>query len=269
MRKLIAIAICIILLAGCQPHEKSNEDETIVIQTEDAETIVVTESPKAALSEELTVFETLTTDEIEEVLYFDNSQPPDTPAAQYSSAKEISKILEMLNGITLQRELPKEERIEAEPGNYCGYEIHLKNGKVYIVWRSGKVLLYEGKRYEYTGIITRQLHIDEVVLYAKGSIGYPADGKIALDLHAFDEDNTTIVEAPVLKQMHNDCWKVVTPSRELSQTQVSIANASPYIDLKKDYPQITTGHFKITYDVCLPSGEQVFVTVQFTIFEEE
>lgn len=268
MRKLIAIAICIILLAGCQPEGKPNEDEGIVIQTENSETTAVTELLKTALLEKLTVFETLTADEIEEVLYYDNSQPPDTPAAQYSSSKEVSKILEMLNGITLQREL-NEERIETAPGDYCGYEIHLENGKVYTIWRSGKVLIYEGKQYEYTGIITRQLHIDEVVISAKGSIGYPADGKIELDLHAFDEGNTIIVDAPVLKQMDDDRWKVVTPSNTLSQTRVSIANALPYIDLKKDYPQITTGDFKITYDVCLPSGEQVFVTAQFTIFEEE
>ncbi|OQB25661.1 MAG: hypothetical protein BWY11_00238 [Firmicutes bacterium ADurb.Bin182] len=90
-------------------------------------------------------------DEIVKILYFDDSQPPETPAATYTNEQEISKIFTMLEGITLDRELDEAELPEIAPGDFCGYTIEFKDGNTQTIWRSGQALSVSGKRYAYSG----------------------------------------------------------------------------------------------------------------------
>jgi hypothetical protein len=115
--------------------------------------------------------------------------------------------------------------------------------------------------------VAKQLHIDEVVMSANGSIGYPPDGRLALYVSAFDEHNTLIADRPVLKQFDDSRWTVVEPAQTGSGAKVPVFDMPPYIDLG-NYPQVTTGDFKMIYQVQLPSGGQTEIVVQFTVFEE-
>ncbi len=204
---------------------------------------------------------------IAKVLYFDGSQPPDTPADTYTAAVEIDRILEMFRMLVLVRAHEADELEEIAPGDFCGYEVHLADGTVHTVWRSGKDIYVDGIRYAYAGSIGRQLHVDEVIMMADCSIGYPPGGQLALFADAFDKRNTLIDGDPVLKQLVGSRWTVVDSVKPVSGVKIPVCDMPPSIDLK-DYPQVTTGDFKMIYQVSLPSGKQTEIVVQFTIFEE-
>lgn len=82
---------------------------------------------------------------VTEILYFDDSQPPKTPATTYTNKEEIDKIVTMLEGITIDQGLADDAVQTGTSGGFCGYEIHLKGGEVYTVWRTGKTLICDGK----------------------------------------------------------------------------------------------------------------------------
>jgi hypothetical protein len=214
MKRFLAIIICIVMLAGCGVVENPKVNKT------DAEMKIVSAEPSN--SQMLPFLDKISADEVEKILYFDDSQPPDYPADTYYAFEEVDKIFEMFGGITLAGEI--DESSTSAPGDYCGYKIYMKDGSAYTVWRSGKVLSCGGKTYEYTGDFYRQLHIGEVTIYAAGSNGYPADGKIKLTIKAFEEENTFIADDPVLKQLIGTKWTLVKP-------------AQPHSGAKRDHPE--------------------------------
>lgn len=263
MKKTIAIILFLFFMVGCKPIIKPDLDKaTSDQQTASEVTAIIQQSMKIPSLVDISATD------VDKILYFDDSQPPNTPAATYVSSEEIRKILRMFEGITLNRQLPDDELPEIAAGDFCGYEIHLKDGSNYTLWRVGRAIICEGKRYEYTGDFYKQLHIDEVAIYVPCSIGYPDNGRIGLVVRAFDEENTTVTDAPIIKECDGSRWTVVEPVIPGSGSRIPISDLLPYIDLEKNYPQVTTGDFKITYHVYLPSGEQKDITAQFTIFEE-
>ncbi len=269
-RILLLIVVCAVVsgCAACTDSGSSSPSGAVQSAAATGSPVGLDASMSAASGlTRLSFADGLSSRDIEKILYFDDSQPPDTPADTYTNAEEMERILDMFREIVLMRELDDDELREEEPGNFCGYEVYLKDGGVYTVWRSGETLSFDGKRYDYTGRMAEQLHIDEVVMSANGSIGYPPEGKMALYVGAYDERNTLIADNPVLKQFDGSRWTVVESAKPGSGAKVSVGDMPRYIDLG-NYPQVTTGQFKMIYQVQLPSGGQIEVVVPFTVFEE-
>ncbi len=263
MKKILAIITCVIVITGCQPNQKQNTNETVFEQqkkTEETSAIGVMKIP---------FIKEFITDDITKILYYDDSQPSGTPSAVYTSVEEFEKILEMLRRIILTKVLSADELAECAPGDFCGYEIYLKNGKKYLVWRSGKIILFNMKRYRYTGNLYRQVHINEVGIYAECSVGYPEDGRINIYISAFDKDKTTISDSVVLKRFDGSRWHVVKPEKPGSGKLIPVSGFPQYIDMKNNYPQVSTGDFKMIYTVYLPDGEKREITTRFTIFNKD
>lgn len=250
MTKLTALLLCMLLLTGCTAANQPS----VPLSSLPTDSVMCI----PFLSE-------FRSSDVQSILYYDNSQPPQTPAHTYTDAQEIERILVMLEDIQLTQAL--QQCPGTAPGDYGSYKILLNDGRTYYIGRSGNALSYGDQWYAYTGRFARQLHIDEVIIEAACSMGYPANGKIKLVIRAFDEDHTAIVQSPVLKQFDGNRWTVVEHQNPGSGVPIPLSDFLPDIDLKSDYPQLTTGDFKITYEVVLPTGETTFVTAPFTIFD--
>ncbi len=253
MKRIFAILLGALLLGGCQPIQPP---ETI------------TPHPKESAETKIAFAAALKAADVEKILYFDDSQPPDTPAATYTALPEIEKILQMLDGITLTQPVGQNEKAAAAPGDFGGYEITLKDGGSHKVWRFGKTFTADGKSYAYTGEFGRQLCLDGVVISAQCSIGYPDNGKIGLYLNAFDVEQTKIIDSPALKQMKGFKWRAVQPAVAYGGKSIPVSEHKPYIDLKTYYPKLAYGDFYMLYQVVLPDGRQTEMMAPFTIFEK-
>jgi hypothetical protein len=256
MKKVFVLFFCLLLLAGCQSAEKKAE----------AVPSAKTSAPPAEASIISFAGEIAAAD-VEKILYFDDSQPPNTPGYKYSATPEIEKILQMMQKIRLTMELPADGLSSAAPGDFGGYEIYLKNGDTHRVWRSGSTLTVDGRPYAYTGRLARQLYRDEVIISADCSAGMPGDGRISLHISAFDEKNIKIVDAPVLKKMTGFKWVKVQPSKKYSGQAIPVAEYPQYIDLD-NYPGAACGDYKMLFQAVLPDGSKKEILVPFTIFEK-
>lgn len=74
-------------------------------------------------------------------------------------------------------------------------------------------------------------------------MGYPKDGRVGLNIDAFDRQNTTIADNPVLKRLDGDKWNVINPIKVSSSAKIPISEMTGYIDLN-NYPYVAEGDYK-------------------------
>lgn len=154
-----------LLFSGCETANKPDARESAAEQENP-------ETPAVSVSRTIPFITGLQADDVSEILYFDDSRAPGYAAETYTAKDEIAGVIAMLESIRLERDVTEQAVTTSAPGDFCGYEIHMNNGSIYTIRRSGHELLVDGKRYEFSGEIKKQLHKDQVVISAECSIGY-------------------------------------------------------------------------------------------------
>ena len=272
MKKLITL-LMILLLCGCFAGCGANrEPNHFVLTLPQEECGTPTPEPLPQ------ILSGVTAEQVEKIGYNDNSVAPEDYARVYTDPQEIGRVLGMIGALEPLETEPEET--EEAPGNYCSYDVFLRNGEKVTIFRDGDVIRCGGVYY--SGALRRIPMTEEAVLYLEPGGILPErlneeEWIIRGKIEVFDEENTMVETHPVVKRMDPERfkWVELMPKQEIPRETVSVKDAVLEFDLR-DYDEISPEDanlypnvdYKIIYKIIMPSGEEreLFYTVTVYLF---